>query len=88
MHLEIPESVTNQFFKEMLPVAEAAFAEVAKRESLPFWMKKGEAAEYANVDPATLRSYIKTGMIRTTMKDGAERISKKAIDDFYSQHEY
>lgn len=88
MQLEIPESVTDQFFKAMLPVAEAAFAEVAKRESLPFWMKKGEAATYANVDATTLRSYIKAGLIRTTMKNGAERISKKAIDDFYSQHEY
>ena len=88
MQLDIPESVTEQLFNAMLPIATKAFEQAAKREALPYWMKKGEAAQYANVDPVTLRGYVKKGLIRTTMKDGAERISKKAIDDFYSQHEY
>lgn len=87
MQLEIPESVTKQFFAEMLPIAVRAFELAAKQQALPFWMKKGEAALYANVDPGTLRSYEKQGL-RTTMKDGAERISKKAIDDFYKEHEF
>ena len=84
MQLDIPDA---KVFNEILPIVVKAFELVAKQQALPFWMKKGEAAIYANVDPGTLRGYMKQGL-KTTMKDGAERISKKAIDDFYRQHEF
>jgi len=88
MQLDIPESVNKQLFAAILPIAVEAFRQAAVRESLPFWMKKGEAARYANVDPGILRKYVKQGILRTSMKDGAERISKKAIDDMYEKFEY
>ncbi|WP_125573138.1 hypothetical protein [Levilactobacillus huananensis] len=58
MKLDIPESVMDQLFMELLPIASKAFKQAAQREGLPFWMKKGEAV-YANIAPITLRNYIK-----------------------------
>lgn len=86
IQFELPEEVMNQVYKKMLQSATQAFELASKRESLPFWMNKGEAAEYANVSPNTLKKFIKDGL-RVSIKGGIERISKKAIDDYYLDSE-
>lgn len=86
IQFDLPEEVMNQVYDKMLQSATQAFTLAAKREALPFWMKKGEAAEYANVSANTLKKFINDGL-KVSIKDGVERISKKAIDDYYLSNE-
>lgn len=86
IQFELPEEVMNQVYKKMLQSATQAYELASKKEALPFWMKKSEAAEYANVSPNTLKKFIKDGL-RVSIKGGIERISKKAIDDYYLDSE-
>ncbi|NLR31361.1 hypothetical protein [Levilactobacillus tujiorum] len=86
MDLELSEKSLAKLNQLMLVSASEAFKLAAKREALPFWMKKGEAKVYANVDDKTLTKFIKDGL-RVSVKDGVQRISKKSIDDYYAVHE-
>lgn len=86
IQFELPEEVMNQVYDKMLQSATQAFTLAAKRESIPFWMNKKEAAEYANVSPHTLKKFIEKGL-KVSVIDGIERISKKAVDDYYLNNE-
>lgn len=86
MNLELSDDSLNQLNQLMVASATEAFKLAAKQEALPFWMKKGEAKIYANVDDKTLTKFIKDGL-RVSVKDGVQRISKKSIDDYYAVHE-
>lgn len=86
MNLELSDDSLKQLNRLMVVSATEAFKLAAKREALPFWMKKGEAKVYANVDDKTLAKFIRDGL-RVSVKDGVQRISKKSIDDYYAVHE-
>lgn len=86
MNLELSDDSLKQLNRLMAVSAIEAFKLAAKREALPFWMKKGEAKVYANVDDKTLAKFIRDGL-RVSVKDGVQRISKKSIDDYYAVHE-
>lgn len=86
MNLELSDDSLKQLNQLMVVSATEAFKLAAKREALPFWMKKGEAKVYANVDDKTLAKFIRDGL-RVSVKDGVQRISKKSIDDYYAVHE-
>lgn len=86
MNLELSDNSLEQLNQLMVVSATEAFKLAAKRETLPFWMKKGEAKIYANVDDKTLTKFIKDGL-RVSVKDGVQRISKKSVDDYYTIHE-
>ena len=77
---------TEHIESAMLKVAVQAFNQAAVRESLPYWMKKKEAVQYANVDIKTLNGFIADGL-KVSIKDGVQRISKKAVDEYYKNHE-
>jgi len=88
--MELSEIASPEFNKRveglMLKVAVQAFDQAAVREALPYWMKKKEAVKYANVDGKTLNGFIADGLT-VSIKDGVQRISKKAIDEYYESHE-
>ncbi|HIW72418.1 MAG TPA: hypothetical protein H9875_07315 [Candidatus Levilactobacillus faecigallinarum] len=86
VNFELSEDVDQQIKITMLESATKAFEQAAKREALPFWMKKNQACIYANVSDKTLKKFIADGL-RVTVKGGIERISKKAVDDYYSTGE-
>lgn len=86
MNLELSDDSLKRLNRLMVASASEAFKLAAKREALPFWMKKGEAKVYANVDDKTLTKFIKDGL-RVSVKDGVQRISKKSVDDYYAVHE-
>jgi len=88
--VELSEVASPEFAKYiegvMLKVAVHAFNQASVRESLPYWMKKKEAVQYANVDIKTLNGFIADGL-KVSIKDGVQRISKKAVDEYYKNHE-
>ncbi|GEO70474.1 helix-turn-helix domain-containing protein [Levilactobacillus acidifarinae] len=86
VNFELPEEVDQQIKITMFRSAMEAFDQVAKREELPYWMNKSQACTYANVSDKTLKKFIADGL-RVMVKGGIERISKKAVDDYYAAAE-
>lgn len=86
VNFELPEEVDRQIKITMLESATKAFQQVAEREALPYWMNKSQACTYANVSDKTLKKFIADGL-RVMVKGGVERISKKAVDDYYAAAE-
>ncbi|BAN07808.1 conserved hypothetical protein [Levilactobacillus brevis KB290] len=84
--IQLTDDAMKELQDTMIASAAKAFKLAAKQEALPFWMKKGEAKVYANVDDKTLTKFIKDGL-RVSVKDGVQRISKKSVDDYYAVHE-
>lgn len=86
VNFELPEEVNQQIKVTMLESATEAFDHVAKRKELPYWMNKSQACVYANVSDKTLKKFIADGL-RVMVRGGIERISKKAVDDYYAAAE-
>lgn len=84
--IDLPDELANQIKKLMLASAIEAFQLVSKRASLPYWMNKGEAADYMNVSRHTLDGYIRDGL-KVAIKDGTQRISQKSADEYYEKYE-
>ncbi|WP_423348499.1 hypothetical protein [Lactiplantibacillus plantarum] len=84
--ITVPDSAMDPIRQVMMDTALEAFKQVEVRTALPFWMKKEEAATYANVAPKTLSKFIRQGL-KVSIIDGVQRVSKKSIDEFYEQSE-
>lgn len=84
--IDLPDELTNQIKRLMFDSAVEAFQVAAKRASLPYWMKMGEAATYMNVSDKTLKTFIADGL-KVAIKGGVQRISKKSADEYYRNHE-
>lgn len=76
----------NSFKQRIFQLVKEGVSQTKVQEGLPYWMKKKQAAIYMNVSDKTLDLYIADGL-RTMVKGGVQRISKKAADEYYQQYE-
>lgn len=84
--MQVPPEFEEHIKEEMLKTAVEAYKLAGKREALPEYMNMKQTAEYAGISFNTLKKWIAMDL-RVSTISGIQRISKKAIDDFYLEHE-
>lgn len=84
--IQLTDDAMEELRATMIASALDAFKSASTSVELPFWMKKGEACLYANVDLKTLNKFIKDGL-HVSVMGGVQRISKKAVDDYYAVYD-
>ncbi|MCT4397329.1 helix-turn-helix domain-containing protein [Pediococcus ethanolidurans] len=84
--MQVPPEFEEHIKEEMLKTAVEAYKLAGKREALPEYMNMKQAGEYAGVSFNTLKKWIAMDL-RVSNIAGMQRISKKAIDEFYLEHE-
>ncbi|MCG0728820.1 DNA-binding protein [Lactiplantibacillus plantarum] len=84
--LNLPSESLAPIKQELTRLITDVFKQIAKREALPYWMKKQEAQIYMNVSDKTLDKFIVDGL-KVSIIDGTQRISKKSADKYYEDHE-
>lgn len=85
LRVPLPESTEQELKLLMFDAAKTAFIQVAKRESMPRYMNKRQAAEYLQCAVNTLNKYIAQGL-RVITVDNMQRIDKADADKFMEQH--
>ncbi|WP_225417746.1 hypothetical protein [Lentilactobacillus kosonis] len=86
MSITFPDEFLKGVQEEVVKQASQAVKQAEVKSGLPFWMKKKQAAVYMNVSDKTLDLFIADGL-RTVVKGGVQRISKKSADEYYQQYE-
>lgn len=86
LKMTVPDEYEQQIKKEMLDSAVEAYKLAGEREALPEWLNIKQACAYAGVSFNTLKKWIAMGLRVSTIA-GMQRISKKAINDFYQENE-
>lgn len=84
--MQVPPEFEEHIKREMLKTAVEAYKLAGKREALPEYLNMRQAGEYAGVSFNTLKKWIAMDL-RVSNIAGMQRISKKAIDNFYKAHE-
>ncbi|WP_143461526.1 helix-turn-helix domain-containing protein [Levilactobacillus enshiensis] len=84
--LVLPDSELKRMRNVMYEMATDAYKQAGKGQQFGEYLNKSEAAKYLHVSNATLTQFISEGLPIIVIGN-IQRISKKACDEFYQQHQ-